>query len=199
MDPLPISFVHLILASTSPRRSDLLKQASITDFKVVPSQAHEIGAPQAPHYTPLELVLCNARLKGREVASRYPAHVVLAADTLVSLGAQIFGKPVSLNDASDMLKQLSGKTHQVWTGVSLCHLSSRRSVNFTVKTDVTFRRLSNAIIKKYIGLVNPLDKAGAYGFQQHGEMIVSRTNGSLSNIIGLPIDETIHALRLFSV
>ncbi|HEU6448641.1 MAG TPA: Maf family protein [Verrucomicrobiae bacterium] len=174
----------LILASASPRRAELLRQLKL-EFKVVPSDAPEVFDD---HLSPLELCQLNAHRKARAVAKKIPDSLVLGADTLVFLDHRIFGKPAGLNEAREMLLQLQGRTHQVVTGVSLIHLRNHTEKIFAVSTDVMFRSLTAAQIDDYISKVNPLDKAGAYAIQEHGEFIVSEICGSFTNVVGLPVE-----------
>jgi septum formation protein len=174
----------LILASTSPRRAELLRQLPVK-FRVVPSDATELWHE---HLSPLELCQLNAHRKARAVAKKNPDAVVLGADTLVFLGNEILGKPRNLADARRMLMKLQGRTHQVVTGVSLIHLRAHREITFAVSTDVLFRPLTDATITDYLAAVNTLDKAGAYAIQQNGEWLVSEISGSFSNVVGLPLE-----------
>jgi septum formation protein len=174
----------LILASASPRRAALLKQLNL-DFQVVPSDAPEILDEQL---SPLELCQLNAHRKARVIAKKHPDAMVLGADTLVFLGGEILGKPADLAEARRMLGRLQGRTHQVVTGVSLIHLRAYRERTFAVSTDVTFHQLTVEQINIYLTKLNPLDKAGAYAIQEHGDTIVSEISGSFSNVVGLPIE-----------
>lgn len=174
----------VILASASPRRAELLRQLQ-PEFQIVPSDAEEMFEE---HLSPQELCQLNAHRKARAVAKKIPDALVLGADTLVFLGSEILGKPASLAEAERMLASLQGKTHQVVTGVSLIHLRGYRERLFAVSTDVTFHPLTAEQIKDYIARVNPLDKAGAYAIQEHGDKIVSEISGSFSNVVGLPVE-----------
>ena len=174
----------LILASASPRRAELLRQLQ-PEFQIVPSDAEEIFDA---HLSPQELCQMNAHRKARAVAKRIPDALVLGADTLVFLDGEIMGKPGDLADARRMLAQLQGRTHQVVTGVSLIHLRGHRARLFAASTDVTFRPLTAAQIGNYLSRMNPLDKAGAYAIQEHGDLIVSEISGSYSNVVGLPVE-----------
>jgi len=174
----------LILASASPRRAELLRQLR-TEFQVVPSDATEILDEQL---SPRELCQLNAHRKARAVTKNIPDALVLGADTLVFLGSEILGKPANLSEAERMLASLQGKTHQVVTGVSLIHLRGHRERLFAVSTDVTFRPLDKRQISDYLSKINPLDKAGAYAIQEHGDLIVSEISGSFSNVVGLPVE-----------
>jgi len=175
----------LILASASPRRAELLRQLDL-DFRIIPSAAAEIFDEQL---SPWELCQLNAHRKARAVAKKHPDALVLGADTLVFLDDEIMGKPLNLADAERMLARLQGQTHQVVTGISLIQLRTHRERTFAVSTDVTFRPLTAEQIKDYLGKMNPLDKAGAYAIQEHGEMIVAEIFGSYSNVVGLPVEQ----------
>lgn len=175
----------LILASVSPRRAELLRQLGMP-FKVLPSDAAEIHHEQ---FTARELSQLNAYRKARAVAKKFPDALVLGADTLVYLDTTLFGKPVDLADAYRMLEKLQGRTHQVVTGVCLLHLRTHRQRVFAETTDVTFRRLDAVTIRRYLGRVNPLDKAGAYAIQEESELIVERISGSYTNVVGLPVEK----------
>jgi len=179
MSPMP-----LILASASPRRADLLRQLGL-EFQVIPSAAAEACQEQL---TARELCQLNAYRKARVVAKQWPDALVLGADTLVCLGNRLYGKPADLADATRMLAELQGRTHQVVTGVCLIHLRTHRQRLFAEVTDVTFRALDTGGIDRYFKQVNPLDKAGAYAIQEHGELIVREISGSFSNVVGLPVE-----------
>jgi len=177
----------LILASASPRRSELLRQLS-AEFQIVPGAAREVHDDQL---TAWEMAQVNAYRKARAVAKRFPDALVLAADTLVYLDqeAKLFGKPADLEHAFTMLKQLAGRTHAVITGVCLLRLREHRQRVFAEWTDVKFHPLTARQIKEYLALVNPLDKAGAYAIQEHGERVVAEICGSYSNVVGLPVEK----------
>lgn len=174
----------LILASASPRRCDLLRQMGL-EFAVVPARTPE---PQPEHFTPMEICQLNAHRKARAVAKKHPDALVIGADTLVCLENRIFGKPQSLADAEKMLLELQGREHHVITGVSLIQLRSHREKILAAVTRVTFHPLTIAQVRAYLGRIHPLDKAGAYAIQQHGELIVERIEGSFTNVVGLPLE-----------
>lgn len=174
-----------ILASTSPRRAELLGLLPFK-FQIVASTATEVAHG---HLSPREVCQFNAHRKARAVATLHPDSLVMGADTLVFLDRKIFGKPRTLADAHKMIAQLQGQTHQVVTGVSLMHLRERRESIFSVSTDVSFHALSPAQIRRYLARINPLDKAGAYAVQEHGELIIAEISGSFSNVVGLPVEE----------
>ena len=173
-----------ILASASPRRAELLRHLKVP-FEIVPSDATEVYDEQL---SPYELCQLNAHRKARVIAKKNPDRLVLGADTLVFLGQEIFGKPRDLADAARMLARLAGRTHQVVTGVSLMHLRGHQEKIFAVGTNVTFHPLNAEQIRDYLSRINPLDKAGAYAIQEHGDKIVADISGSYSNVVGLPVE-----------
>jgi septum formation protein len=173
----------LILASASPRRSELLRQMGL-EFRVVPAQALE---EQPGHLTPAEISQVNAYRKARAVAKHQPDSLVLGADTIVCLGSRIFGKPANLETAEQMLLELQGREHLVITGLCLIHLRAHRQRAFAETTRVQFHSLGRAQVGQYLSRVNPLDKAGAYAIQEHGDLIIERVEGSFSNVVGLPV------------
>ena len=175
----------LVLASASPRRAELLRQLK-SNFRIIPGDAKEIFDEQL---SPSELCQLNAHRKARAVAKKNPDSLVLGADTLVFLDGKIMGKPADIADAQRMLTQLQGRTHQVVTGVSLIHLRAHRERMFAIGTDVTFRPLDAEQVRDYLAEINPLDKAGAYAIQEHGDMIIAEISGSYSNVIGLPVEK----------
>jgi len=174
----------LILASASPRRAQLLKLLKVK-FRILPAEAEEVAHE---HLSPLEVCQLNAHRKARVVAKKNPDALVLGADTLVFLDGEILGKPRHLAEAQRMLKKLSGRTHQVVTGVCLMHLRTHRERIFAVSTDVLFHPLDDGQIRDYLARIHPLDKAGAYAIQDSGELIISEISGSYSNVVGLPVE-----------
>lgn len=137
---------------------------------------------------PLEIVLHNAELKADDVIKNYPEEIILAADTIVVLGDEILHKPVDFVDARSMLKRLSGRTHLVYTGICLKYVPLKIKVSHCELSEVSFRELDDKIIDFYFAKVNPLDKAGGYGIQEHPELIIAGYKGYMSNIMGLPIE-----------
>ena len=184
----------LILASTSPRRTELLRQLGI-QFQVVPSEASELENEQL---TAREMAQLNAYRKARAVAKKHPDALVLGADTLVYLDNRPFGKPADLADAQRMLQQLQGRTHEVVTGVCLLYLRGHRDKLFAETTKVSFRHLTPEQIHRYLVSINPLDKAGAYAIQESGDAIVREISGSYSNVVGLPIERLERELQGWS-
>ena len=179
----------LVLASGSPRRRDLLARAGL-EFEVVVSPAEEIHDPSLPADR-----LCegNATLKAAAVARSHPHATVIGADTLVFIDADALGKPADLEEARAMLRRLSGRTHTVCTGV--CVIRPGGGIRaFHEMSEVEFRVLDDAAIDAYFRLVDPLDKAGAYGIQVHGERIVAEIRGSFENVMGLPVARLLDVL-----
>ncbi len=180
----------LLLASRSPRRRDLLAAAGIP-FEVRPSRADET----IPAGLPLGEALQEVALrKAREVAgTASPGAWVLAADTAVVVDGRALGKPRDPGEAREMLQALSGRTHRVITAVALLGPGRDRSV--AVETRVRFRRLRPDEIAWYVGLDEPYDKAGAYAIQGRGAFLVQEIEGSYTNVVGLPMSETVDLLR----
>ena len=174
----------LILASASPRRSELLKQIGLP-FRVARVRADEV-APA--HLSPAEIAMINAFRKARAAVPRYPDKIVLGADTVVSLGTAVLGKPADRKEAEQMLAQLQGRTHQVTTGICLIQGKARRQKLFAVNTAVTFRRLTRSQIREYLSRIQPCDKAGGYAIQEGGDRLVQAVRGSFSNVVGLPVE-----------
>ena len=174
----------LILASKSPRRDELLKQMGL-EFQVMASRAPE---SHQEHLSPFEIVQLNAHRKARAIAKKFPDNLVLGADTIVYLNGAVFGKPKDRKAALEMLKKLQGKTHTVVTGVALIQLRSHKERLFAESTEVTFKSLTEEELRDYLAKVDPRDKAGGYGIQESGEMLVDHLNGLKSNVIGLPVE-----------
>ncbi len=179
-----------ILASKSPRRRYLLKQAGL-NFVVVPSRVDESNISIR---NPKAYVLKLAELKAKDVAQNYPESWVIGADTIVVIGDSILGKPRSRNDAHQMLSKLSGQTHQVYTGFAICCKARKKLFSQVVKTDVIFKELSEEEIQWYINTPEPFDKAGAYAIQGIGTFLVRSIHGSYTNVVGLPVCEVIEFL-----
>ena len=181
------SFV--VLASRSPRRVELLKQL-VADFTVVPADIDE--TPQ-PHEDPVSYVKRLAIEKARAVymVSNSSA-IVIGADTTVDLDGHIFGQPVDDNDAREMLRRLSGTTHQVHTGVAV--VSAKGEAVEVVSSHVTFVDLRPEMLEWYIGTGESAGKAGSYAIQGQGSALVASSAGSMTNIIGLPLEETARLL-----
>ena len=171
----------IILASQSPRRIELLKEIT-TRFEVIPSAVEETIDPQR---TPLENAIDLAVKKAQWVARNNKGRFVLGADTLVVLDGEVIGKPSDRNDAHRILRRLSGREHQVITGVAIVNDSTFKDA--AVST-VSIKPLTDEEISRYIDTGEPMDKAGAYAIQGKGAFMVSHYQGSFTNIVGLPIE-----------
>jgi septum formation protein len=185
----------VILASASPRRADLLRQLGLA-FQIAPADVREVEGEQL---SAGETARINAWRKACAAAKQHPEALVLGVDTVVALETSLFGKPATLEEAERTLLALQGKTHRVLTGVCLLHVQGRRQRIFLEETLVTFRPLTREQIRRYHAQVNPLDKAGAYGIQERGEMLVAAVAGSVSNVIGLPLERLVAELPAFGV
>jgi septum formation protein len=183
--------MKLVLASASPRRVELLGRLGIP-FTVEPAHADEWEShPDGP----AALVLHNAAMKAQAISTAFPDSWILGSDTTVARGEKIYGKPSDLDDARRMLAELSGKTHTVFTAVCLMHAASEQSQCFCESARVTFKSLGAEAIDDYIRLVNPLDKAGAYGIQAHRQRIIAAVEGSVETVMGLPLQALAEHLR----
>ncbi len=184
--------MEVILASTSPRRKELLTVYGFP-FKVVPSGYEEPSAPTIPISVP-DYVKDLAYQKAAEVAGRSSNCLVIGADTLVcddNEFSSVFGKPEDADDAAKMLRWLSGRTHRVYTGVSVIQVgetgAERACITDAVVTRVTFRALSEKHIQRYISTDEPFDKAGSYGAQGYAAQFIDRIEGDYFNVVGLPL------------
>jgi len=175
--------MEIILASGSPRRKELLEMLGVKDMRVIPAKGEEKAynglAPQ-------DIVMNLAADKGREVAELCAEDaLVIAADTIVWHDGRVYGKPHSRGEAVDMLRSLSGRTHQVYTGVCLI-CKGRQLLDFE-KSDVSFRELDEDEIERYVDTGEPMDKAGAYGAQGKAAIFVRGIDGDFFNVMGLPL------------
>lgn len=183
---------RIILASQSPRRRYLLSKAGL-EFDVLPSRVDESSLP---HNAPAPYACSLSLAKAEDIAATHPNSWVIGADTIVVIDGEILGKPVGIEAARNMLNQLSGQTHQVYTGYTICCHQTKRTITESVCTDVQFKQLSEAEIEWYIHTDEPFDKAGAYAIQGLGTFLVRRINGSYTNVVGLPVCEVIeHLIR----
>jgi nucleoside triphosphate pyrophosphatase len=182
-----------ILASNSPRRRALLAEAGY-EFEVIVPAVSEVAVA---YLSLRELTIVNATRKGLAVSHVYPHRIVLAADTLVALEGEVIGKPRDLNQARVTLRRLSGRAHEVCTAVFI--LSPQKTISFAEIATVRFRKLNEKDITNYFGLVNPIDKAGAYAAQGAGRSIIASVEGSFTNVIGLPMERTTEVLARFGL
>lgn len=189
---------RLVLASASPRRRMLLAEAGFR-FRVEPADVDERALPGE---TPEALAGRVARLKALAVARRCPAgaeSLVLGADTIVVLGEHVLGKPADAGEAESHLGRLCGRSHEVITAVAVVRSNTREIRELCVRSEVTLRPAAAAEIRAYVATGEPLDKAGAYALQGEGRRFVERVSGSATNVIGLPMDETVALLEELGV
>jgi septum formation protein len=180
----------LVLASASPRRRELLGILGVP-FEVLASEVDEsLPSGEAPERSVVRLAVAKAEAG----AKRCPEALVLGADTLVVFDGLVFGKPRDVTQARSMLRQLSGRTHRVWTGIAIA-AAGTPTLERAVGAEVTFRALSDREIETYVATGEPLDKAGAYAIQGQGSAFVTGLRGELSTVVGLPMSATIELLR----
>ncbi|MBQ7246475.1 MAG: septum formation protein Maf [Lachnospiraceae bacterium] len=179
----------IILASQSPRRRELLTLAGI-EYECIPSGVEE-KVPAGLDLTKVPEFL--SALKASDVASSHPGDIVIGADTLVEFDGKALGKPRDPADAARMLRELSGRCHKVFTGVTI--VSPLGTESFTSVTEVEFYELTDREIEDYIATGEPMDKAGAYGIQGYGSVLVRRIDGDYFTVMGLPLAETVRRIR----
>lgn len=184
---------RFVVASASPRRRELLSNAGYT-FEVIPSDADEsLPCGTAADVAVLEL----AKRKAHSVLKNETNAVVLGCDTVVSLDGKILGKPKTCDEAERMLHSLSGRAHEVFTGV--CITDGEREESFVCETKVEFYPLSDKTVSSYVKTGEPMDKAGAYGIQGLGSVLVKKIDGDYFTVMGLPVNECARALALFGI
>jgi len=186
---------EIILASSSPRRKELLENIGLK-FKVEPSN-YEEDIP--PGLEPHELARKISLGKAKTVASKHQNAIVIAADTFVVLDNRILGKPHTEKEARKMLEALSGKSHSVITGFSILDTGNKKTISKSVETKIYFRKFTPAEIDAYVESKEPLDKAGAYAIQGLGAVLVERIEGDYFNVIGLPLSALTEALKEFGI
>lgn len=187
--------MEIILASGSPRRRELLEQMGIRHYRIV---TPDVDEHMEGHPAPAALVETLSRRKAEAVGERVGnTALVIAADTVVALEETILGKPHSREEAAAMLTALSGKEHQVYTGLTV--LLGDRAVTEHERTAVCFRELEEAEIRDYVSTGEPMDKAGAYGIQGVGALLVAGISGDYFNVMGLPVCRLGRVLREFGV
>ena len=179
------SKLRLILASASLRRKELLASLGVA-FEIIPAEVTEHEAHDAD---PREMVRHNAALKADWVAARHPDATVIGADTTVFIDRTVLNKPRDLTAARAMLKLLAGRTHTVFTGLAVRRQRDGLKLEQGVASEVTFKAFDDATLELYLSRVHTLDKAGGYAIQEQGELIIAGFTGSLTNIVGLPLEE----------
>ena len=188
--------MNIYLASTSPRRRDLLRRLGIRFQQMTPAASEKpeaVGHKAGSH--PARYAVACARAKALSVAERTPAGVIIGIDTVVVCGKQILGKPRSRAEARKMLTMLSGRTHSVVSGVAVVRMPDKNVLTASETTEVTFRNLGAEEIERYIAGPEPYDKAGAYGIQEQASIFVSRVSGCLLNVVGLPVPLLLSLLK----
>ncbi|MBS5787622.1 Maf family protein [Clostridioides mangenotii] len=177
--------MNIILASASPRRKEILENYNV-NFNIIKSEIDEVILD---HELPIQVVMRLALEKGMDVACKNQGELVIAADTIVVLDDMILGKPKDESDAYNTLNSLSGREHQVVTGISLINLADNKKVVDYVVSKVKFKNLSEKLILDYLKTGEFQDKAGAYGIQGYGALLVDEIKGDYFNIVGLPISK----------
>ena len=174
----------LILATASPRRIEILNELGIS-FKAVTSCFEELECKKGQ--SPSEYVAMNSRGKALDVAAKFKKAIVVGSDTVVVYRNRVLGKPENMKEAFEYIHLLSGRTHSVFTGMSLVDCETKRSVSSCEQTRVTFRELTEKEISFYLNSIDPMDKAGAYAIQGAGSLIVEKISGCYYNVVGLPV------------
>ena len=183
--------MNIILASASPRRKEILENTNVK-FKIMASSIEEL---RLEGESPCQMVMRLAFEKGIDIASRQKSDLVISADTIVVLDNTVLGKPKDEIEARKMITSLSGRTHQVITGISLINLDNNKKIIDYVISNVKFKNLSEEDINDYIRTKESLDKAGAYGIQGYGALLVEEIQGDYFNIVGLPISKLSDLLK----
>ncbi|WP_282192592.1 Maf family protein [Romboutsia ilealis] len=183
--------MNIILASASPRRKEILENASVK-FEVMASCIEELTLDGE---SPCQMVMRLAFEKGMDIASRKKSDLIISADTIVVIDNTVLGKPENEIEARKMITSLSGRTHQVITGISLINLDNNKKIIDYVISNVKFKNLSEEDINDYIRTKESLDKAGAYGIQGYGALLVDEIQGDYFNIVGLPISRLSDLLK----
>ncbi|WP_289293963.1 Maf family protein [Romboutsia ilealis] len=183
--------MNIILASASPRRKEILENASVK-FEVMASSIEELTLDGE---SPCQMVMRLAFEKGMDIASRQKSDLIISADTIVVIDNTVLGKPENEIEARKMITSLSGRTHQVITGISLINLDNNKKIIDYVISNVKFKNLSEEDINDYIRTKESLDKAGAYGIQGYGALLVDEIQGDYFNIVGLPISRLSDLLK----
>lgn len=184
----------IVLASSSPRRIELIKSIGLEFTQVTPRAKEEQVSDD-----PVETVEMNSFRKAESIMHQFPDSLIIGSDTVVYLERKILGKPVNDEDAERMLWDLSGKIHHVFTGVTIIDSKTGNRMTRHTKTSVLFKKLTENSIRNYIKSGEPKDKAGAYGIQGKGRKLIDRIDGSYTNVVGLPIELVSEMLEKYGV
>ena len=185
----------IILASASPRRKEILEKTGLK-FMVDASDYEEDLSLRMPARRLARYLSCE---KAKAIANRYKNAIIIAADTIICLDDKVFGKPRNESDAKRMLNIMNGRSHYVITGFTVIDTGEGQSVSRSIVTKVYFKKITRKWIEEYVSTGEPLDKAGAYAIQGLGAAIVKKIEGDYNNVVGLPIDALMKALRKFGV
>ena len=183
--------MQIILASASPRRRELLEKYHIP-FQIFVPDVNELDSGIDFR----SVALSNAERKAEAASERFPEALVIGADTVIELDHAILGKPADRKNAEEMLLRMSGRAHNVVTGVAMICRTEKIRICFADVSRVFFRKIDPDTIHRYMELVNVMDKAGAYAAQEHGSLIIDRIEGSVDNVIGLPVERIVETLHL---
>lgn len=186
---------QIILASTSPRRKEILSKTGLK-FTVVASDFEE---DMTLELKPLALAKYLSRGKAEAVARKYTNHIVIAADTFVALGQELLGKPKTVPDAKCMLKKISGRSLSIITGYTIIDTATKKRLSRAVTTKALIKKLSAAEIERYVKTNEPLDKAGAFAIQGVGAVMIKKINGDFYGAVGLPLFDLAESLKKFGV
>lgn len=186
---------QIILASASPRRKEVLEKTGLKFQVDAGSYEEDLGLAMGPH----KLARFLSLEKAKAVAAKYKNTLIIAADTIVILKGEVLGKPHTAKESMRMLSLLNGRTHSVVTGFTVIDTGSNKKISRSVETRVTFSKLTVDEIKAYVKSGEPLDKAGAYGVQGLGAVLVKRIEGDYFNVMGLPLSSLTEALKKFGV
>ncbi|WP_239615201.1 Maf family protein [Cohnella mopanensis] len=200
MQPVTPHLSKLVLASASPRRQELISLLGLP-VRILPSEVSEETPDQ---WSPVEIVEGLALRKALAVKEKLTdssdeSSIIVGSDTIVVLNGKVMGKPTNEQDAGHMLEQLSGQTHEVFTGVSCIRVSDEKAVTSHRVTKVTMRKLSTDQIARYVATGEPMDKAGAYGIQEIGSLLIESIEGDYFNVVGLPVSLLAVLLEQFDI
>ena len=183
--------MHILLASTSPRRQELLKLLGL-EFRIVPPTCEET---LSPHLSPSEQTRQLARNKAQSVANEHPEDLVLGSDTVIEIEGKLLGKPENMQEAETMLRHLRGRCHQVHTGVAIIQQATHVSIDFVETAQVWIKSFDEHTLKSYLATEESLGKAGAYSIQGEGAQLIEKIEGNYPTIVGLPLWRTAKALE----